>query len=211
MSFACNALPLEIETGTFRANCCKAKPSTGGAKMPVRMINRILLLMLGFVLLQSPAKAEDQLPQPGQPPAPENPRQYRAQGHLFGAPGAYVGYSESVAVIHIGVGGEGLVYRGFGLGAEAGVLWAVRGSDPLGLVSVNGSYHFSRRRKLCPFLTGGYSLIGGDGNRSLVNVGGGANWWIRNRTGIRLEFRDHVYADGSNRHILEGRIGFAFR
>ncbi len=150
--------------------------------------------------------------QPGEAgPARENPRQYRFQGYVFGAPGAYVGYSENRATMHIGAGGEGLVYRGFALGAEAGILGAVQGSDPLGLLSIDGSYVFSRSRKLSPFLAGGYSLTGGNGRRNLVNVGGGVNWWLGERTGVRFELREHAYADGSNRHIFEARIGFAFR
>ncbi len=140
-----------------------------------------------------------------------NPRQYHFQGYVFGAPGAYVGYSETMATMHAGVGCEGLVYKGLGLGAEVGAFWAVRGSNALGLLSVDGSYHVSRSRKLSPFLTGGYSLIGGNGRRNLVNIGGGANWWLGERTGVRFELREHAYTDGSNRHIFEVRVGFAFR
>lgn len=161
-----------------------------------------------LALLCPPTWAHAQAP--GAAPTGGNPHQYRAQGYAFVAPGVYVGFSESVATMHVGGGGEGLVYKGLGLGAEVGALWATRGSDLLGMVSVDGSYHSSRGRKVSPFLTGGYSLIGGNGRRNLVNFGGGLNWWLGARRGIRLEFRDHVYADGG-RQILDFRIAFAFR
>ncbi len=133
------------------------------------------------------------------------------QGYLFAAPGTYVGFSESTATMHVGGGGEAILYRGLGLGAEIGVLWALRGSDPLGLFSVDGSYHFSRQHKLSPFLAGGYSVIGGEGRRNLVNYGGGVHYWFSENKGIRLEFRDHLYADGTERHLLSFRVAFAIR
>jgi hypothetical protein len=113
--------------------------------------------------------------------------------------------------MHVGAGGEALLYKGLGAGAEIGGIWALQGSDLLAVFSADGSYHFSRGRKISPFLTGGYSLIWGDGSANMVNFGGGINWWLGERKGIRLEFRDHVYAEGSNRQIVEFRIGFAFR
>ncbi len=133
------------------------------------------------------------------------------QGYLFAAPGTYVGFSESTATMHVGGGGEALLYKGLGLGAEMGVLWALRGSEPLGLFSVDGSYHFSRQRKFSPFLVGGYSVTSGEGTRNLVNYGGGVHYWFREKMGIRLEFRDHLYTDGTERHILSFRIAFALR
>jgi hypothetical protein len=133
------------------------------------------------------------------------------QGYGFISPGVYIGYSENVATLHAGLGVETFLTRGLAAGAEAGVLGAIRGSDPLGLLSLDGSYHFSRQRKIVPFLCAGYSLVGGDGWRNLVNLGGGINWWFRDRHGLRLEFRDHIYADGSSRHLIGFRIGYSFR
>ena len=142
---------------------------------------------------------------------PERYAPHLLQGYAFFSPGVYIGYSENVSTIHIGMGVETLLFRGLAAGAEAGVLGAIRGSDPLGLLSLDGSYHFSRQRKIVPFLCAGYSVIGGNGRRSLVNLGGGINWWFRERHGFRLEFRDHIYADGSSRHLLGFRVGYSFR
>jgi hypothetical protein len=145
------------------------------------------------------------------PPA-EEARVHHGQGYLFIAPGMYIGNVDSIATLHIGGGGEALVYRGLGVGAEVGGLGALQESrGGLGLFSVNGSYHFSRQRKVSPFLTSGYSSVSGNGQRNLVNFGGGVNYWLRERMGLRLEFRDHVYADGTGRQLLGFRVGFAFR
>jgi hypothetical protein len=98
------------------------------------------------------------------------------------------------------------------VGAEVGGIGALQESGGgLGLLSANGSYHFARQRKVSPFLTGGYSSVFGHGQRNLVNFGGGMNYWLRERIGLRLEIRDHIYADGTGRHLLGFRIGFAFR
>jgi hypothetical protein len=168
---------------------------------------QIPIVPLMLVLLCLPLWARAQAPAA----APGNPDRHHGQGYLFLAPGAYTGYSETRATMHVGAGGEALLYKGFGAGAEIGGIWALQGSDLLAVFSADGSYHFSRGRKISPFLTGGYSLIWGDGSANMVNFGGGINWWLGERKGVRLEFRDHVYAEGSNRQIVEFRIGFAFR
>jgi len=169
--------------------------------------SRLAAITLVFMCLSVCAHAQA----PDAPTAPGNSDRYHFQGYIFAAPGAYVGYSETRATMHFGGGGEALLYKGLGAGAELGGIWALQGSDLLAVFSVGGSYHFSRDRKISPFLTGGYSRIWGDGSADLVNFGGGVNWWLGERKGIRLEFRDHVYAEGSNRQIVEFRIGFAFR
>jgi hypothetical protein len=137
---------------------------------------------------------------------------YWGLGYFFVAPGIYSGYSDSIGTLHIGGGGEALVYRGLAVGAEVGCIAALQGSGGgMGLFSANGSYYFSRQRKVSPFLTGGYSSVWGHGQRNLVNLGAGANYWIRERLGIRFELRDHIYAAGSDGHLLGFRIGIIFR
>ncbi len=169
--------------------------------------NLIASFLLTFLFLSVCAHA----PAPTTQTAAANPDGHHGQGYLFLAPGAYAAYSEAVSTMHFGGGGEAFLYRGLAAGAEIGGFWALRGSDLLGVLSANGSYHFSRDRKISPFLTGGYSRIWGAGSRNMVNFGCGINWWLGERKGIRLEFRDHIYAEGSNRQIAEFRIGFAFR
>ena len=137
---------------------------------------------------------------------------YHVLGYFFVAPGIYSGYSDSTGTLHIGGGGEALVYRGLAVGAEIGCIVALEESrGGLGLFSANGSYYFSRQRKVSPFLTGGYSSVWGHGQRNLVNFGAGVNYWFRKRLGVRFEFRDHIYGDGFNRSLLGFRVGIVFR
>ena len=162
----------------------------------------LVLLFAGVAAAQSPSAST----------APGSARTHRALGYIFAAPGVYIGNVDSVATLHLGGGAEALIYRGLGIGAEIGVIGALQESrGGMGLFSVNGSYHFEQKGKISPFLTGGYSVVGGRGIRNLVNFGGGVNYWLREGKGIRLEFRDHFYMDGSGRQLLGFRIGFVFR
>jgi hypothetical protein len=173
-----------------------------------RKITRIAGVALLLLLFSAWAQAQSTTATAGE----ESSRRFRGQGYVFIAPGTYIGNADSIAIMHFGGGGEGLVYKGLGLGAEVGGIAALQESrGSLWLFSVNGSYHFSRQRKVTPFLTGGYSSVGGNGQRNLINLGGGINYWFREKQGIRLEFRDHIYTDGTGRHLLGFRIGFALR
>src|SRR5262245_60231365 len=87
-------------------------------------------------------------------------KERRGQGYFFVAPGTT---SEGGATLHIGGGGEGLVYKGLGVGGEIGYLGAARDlSGGIGIISPNVSYNFrnaSKSGKFVPFVTGGYSLL----------------------------------------------------
>jgi hypothetical protein len=132
---------------------------------------------------------------------------YKGQGYVFVAPGFVT--PDTGAALHFGGGGEGFVYHDLAAGAELG--YAARFSDfggGLGILSLNGSYHFERDEKLSPFMTAGYSLGFHSGHSNLFNYGFGANYWFAENKGIRFEFRDHLNSVG---HIVDFRIGFAFR
>jgi hypothetical protein len=136
---------------------------------------------------------------------------YKGQGYLlFG-----VGGSTSLGGMEqIGGGGDVFVYRGLGVGGELGYLFPMEGvAYGLGLLSVNGSYNFNRKSsaKLSPFISGGYSLAFRDGYANLYNLGGGVNWWLARRIGIRVECRDYVWTGGGSDHMPMFRVGMAFR
>ena len=44
-----------------------------------------------------------------------------------------------------------------------------------------------------------------------INIGGGANWWFKDRIGLRLELRDHIPLRFESIHFFGVRIGLAFR
>lgn len=137
------------------------------------------------------------------------------QGYVFAAPGGVSFAGNTAATFHAGIGGEGLVYKGLGLGGEIGYLFPTRQpGEGIGIASVNGSYHFTnedRSRKVVPFVTAGYSRAFGQGGANLINYGGGVNWWMRERLGLRLEVRDHVTTDTPRGHFWQVRVALAFR
>jgi hypothetical protein len=137
-------------------------------------------------------------------------QKHSGQGYVFFGPSALVLDGHTTGTLHIGAGGESLIYKGLGIGAEVGYFspWRDIGNG-LGLISVDGSYHFARNRKVSPFLTGGYSMAIRNGHANLLNFGGGVNLWLRRRLGLRLEFRNHM--DRSSHYFMSGRIGLSFR
>ena len=136
----------------------------------------------------------------------------RGWGYGFGAVGGTSG--GSVATLHVGGGGEGLVYKGLGLGAEVGYVSPFRDlGDGLGLLSTNVSYHFVKpasNQKLVPFVTCGFSLAFRNGASGGGNFGGGVQYWMRPHVGLRFEFRDHVFSSDSP-HLYGFRVGVSFR
>ena len=139
----------------------------------------------------------------------------KGSAYVFVAPGAIVTSGEVAGVWHFGVGGEGLLYRGFGMGAELGFLSpGVSLSDGIGLLSVNGLYEFKHAntgRKVIPFVTAGYSMAFRGGVGNALNFGGGISYWFRKKQALRLEVRDYVHCLEPHVHLLTGRIGISFR
>lgn len=134
----------------------------------------------------------------------------RGWGYGFFGVGGATG-NDSV-IFQGGGGGEGIIYKGLGVGAEAGAFGNIGGSGG-GMVSANGSYHFQNSRspqKLVPFVTAGYTFLAPSDQTNLFNFGGGVNYWTGDHLGLRVEFRDHVFPDGGN-HLFNVRVGITFR
>jgi hypothetical protein len=147
--------------------------------------------------------------------AAQTPNGHRAQGYVFGGVGGIAPNGEG-STLQLGVGGEGLIYKGLGAGGEIGYLASANNFvNGFGIFSANGSYHFvnaSEGGRFVPFATGGYSfLFRSGGHANGFNFGGGINYWIRERMGLRVEFRDQVIPDGQARHFLGVRVGLSFR
>jgi len=146
------------------------------------------------------------------PLAAQEGKQYRSQGYVFFAPGLASPGGHSF--LHFGGGGDALIYKGLGAGAELGYIFPSRSAaDGVGLFSANGSYHFRKlpSGKLVPFVTAGYSMLFRSGVGNLVNFGGGVDYWFRERTGLHLEFRDHIWPECGPTHFIQFRIGLSFR
>ena len=113
-------------------------------------------------------------------------------------------------VVAVGAGGEALLYRGLGLGADLGYQFA-RGSagNGVGLGSLGGVYHIARGGKVVPFVTGGYGIAFRSGHLNLYHFGGGINYWFLRRLGLRAELREFRHRHGE--YVLAFRLGLAFR
>jgi len=137
-----------------------------------------------------------------------------SNGYLFFAPGGVTCCGHTAMTLHFGAGGEKVLAKGIGVGAEIGALGPRQyfSDSVIGVFSPNGYYHFGRGRdiRIDPFVTGGYTLYFRSGHASLGNVGGGLNYWFHSRLGARFEFRDHIQSSGPV-HTWGFRFALAFR
>lgn len=86
----------------------------------------------------------------------------------------------------------------------------------VGIISTNAVYQFgtATRRRITPFVTGGYTLLFRSETMNAVNLGGGANFWTSDAFALRVELRDHLpVVDGAVRddHLWGLRVGFTWR
>ena len=79
-----------------------------------------------------------------------------------------------------------------------------------GVASPNGYFHIpvNRMSNLDPYATAGYSLFFKYGTANAFNYGGGLNWWIGERVGLKFEIRDQY---GDSVHYWGIRFGVTFR
>ena len=142
---------------------------------------------------------------------------YRGQGYGFFGLGTGLDDQHPLTE-QLGFGGEGFLFRGFGVGAEA--TWSHYRhfifDQTTWIGSLDGSYHFRRhaaRGGVDPFVLGGFSIYGPtskeEGGRGVPggNFGGGVNLWFADHSALRLEYRVHVGGFG----YLPGSPAFAFR
>lgn len=143
-------------------------------------------------------------------------------GYVFGGPvvvprSAFTRWDGNF--VHVGGGGEARLTNRFGLGGELGVLKPLTNQYAIttGLGSVTPAYHFFARgsnRKIDPFVDGGVSRLFRRGGAAVAfHYGGGLNYWVRRRVGVRFEFRHHLWSPeaGEVINLVGFRIGLAFR
>ena len=137
-----------------------------------------------------------------------------SNGYVFFAPGGVTCCSQTAMTLQFGLGGEAVIGKGIGAGAEISALGTRQyfSDSVVGVFSPNGYYHFVHGKdvKVDPFVTGGYTLLFRSGHANLFNFGGGMNYWFKRHLGLRIEFRDQVHTDGSAVHYWGIRAGLAF-
>jgi hypothetical protein len=108
----------------------------------------------------------------------------------------------------LGLGGDALLYKGFGAGFDLGYLFPRQSvSDGVGLATLNGTYHLKNRisgGRFEPFAVLGYGVAFRSGHLNLYDWGGGAIYWFGRHLGARLDLRDY-------RSSRYGEYNFSFR
>ena len=160
------------------------------------MMRRLMIALAVFILAQGVAMGQ-------------STGERKGLGYIFAGVGG-ASNNGSEVLINAGGGGEGLVYKGLGLGGEIGYVSAID-SEGAGLASGNISYHFNRSQKLSPFITGGPSVgFRGGASAGGGNIGGGVHYWAGDRVGVRFEFRNFIFSSDSP-HTYVFRVGISFR
>ncbi len=135
----------------------------------------------------------------------------QSHGYVFVSPGVAHDNGNTSAMVHLGLGGEGVLPFGVGGGAEIGFIGRST-FDSLGSLSLNAYYHFKRSGSWAPFATAGYSsFFTLTGHRNLANLGAGVNYWYKDHFGIKLEFLDHFRTGTGSANYAEFRFGFDFK
>jgi hypothetical protein len=119
--------------------------------------------------------------------------------------------------VHMGGGGEGRLTGRFALGGEIGVLKPITNQYAVTtfLGSVTPAFHFiskDSKRRYDPFVDGGLSLLARRGGATAIHYGGGMNYWLRRRVGLRFEFRHHIFTpeSGESVHLVGIPVGIVF-
>ena len=119
--------------------------------------------------------------------------------------------------VQVGGGGEGRLSERFALGADVMVLLPVNNQYALttGVLSFTPAYHFARsdtKSNLDPFVGGGLSALVGRGGAVTIHYGGGTNYWLSRRLGLRFEFRHHIWSPegGETINLVGFRAGITF-
>lgn len=164
-------------------------------------------IVLATLLFLAPRRTQAQ-----QPSAPA-----RGEAYLFIGQGVYTVDSAHYGIGHVGGGGDVRLFEGLGISSELGAMG--RAGDGVGLFSLGPSFHFlraSNKSKLIPFVHAGYARPFGSNeftySHSLFYFGGGFNYWVFRRVGLRLDFQDYVdHGRVVTAHYPAIRIGLVVR
>jgi hypothetical protein len=178
---------------------------------------KVFVLMLGLLCCGA-AQAQDVRGFIFFAPGSENPGIAQGTNTGFVPPPIYVppGESGSQPVYGGGGGIELRLGRWFGVGGEiSGIVTSRQPSDSLGNFSGGPYVHLWKQdSNFDPYVTGGYSVVFRDFAANGYHIGGGLNYWFRERTGLVVGFTfEHEFATAQNlrTEFYMGRIGLTFR
>ncbi|MBO0858244.1 MAG: hypothetical protein J2P21_07250 [Chloracidobacterium sp.] len=109
-----------------------------------------------------------------------------------------LGHFPGANTFQVGGGFDTYVYKGLALGGELSeTLGGALGGNAT-ILSASGNYHFlnlDKTGRFDPFATGGYSRFFITNNISdfnTLNLGGGLNYWMSQKFGVRFDLSDHI-------------------
>ncbi len=138
--------------------------------------------------------------------------EHSAGGFVFFAPGAVIEGGHTSGVAAVGGGADGWFPNGLGVIVEGGYLFNTSHfGNGAGSFSPGVAYRFNTAKKTQPFVTCGYTLAFREGLANVVHFGGGVTHWFKEGLGLRLEFRDQIFADYTKAQFVQVRVGLAFR
>lgn len=163
-----------------------------------------LSIVSACLILENPARAQSS-------PNTEYLRKY-----IFIAPGSNTFAKTSQSAYAVGLGGEQLVGKGFGIGVDlsAVIPGAGKANTTVGSTSFNPYFHPIMRQNWDVFVTSGYSLVFRDFTANGFNFGAGTSYWFHENTGFTFELREEAAQHKPQfieHHFLEFRIGLTFR
>ena len=133
------------------------------------------------------------------------------RGFFYVAPGFSI--DGEITTIHLGGGLETVWSNGMGFAFDAGYL-SVAEFDPA-LLSLAPAfvYEFPVDRKLKPYVRGGMTFLVADGGAAggLWNLGGGVNYWFKNRMGVKVEVRNSFDGSAFQDGLLDFMAGLIFK
>ncbi len=98
----------------------------------------------------------------------------------------------SARLVHVGGGGEAVVAKFFDIGTEFGGIPNATDFGGMSVISVNGSFHPLRHRRIQidPYFSAGYSgAFFADRKSGGLALGVGVNWWMPSALGLKVELR----------------------
>lgn len=138
-----------------------------------------------------------------------SPQTY-AQTHGYGFAGVAAGENGLKSVFRYGLGGMWSISGPLTAGIELG---AAHRNGTVLVISPNVGAHFRGRqdRGWDPFVTGGLTYVRASRDGAVYwNLGGGTNYWLSPRFGLRAEMRASPFGYDVNR-FAEVRFGVSFR
>jgi len=145
----------------------------------------------------------------------QQPRHY-----VFGVAGpVFVPQSDfsrwSGTFVYLGGGVESRIGNKFAMGGEVGAISRVDSSYTAGMATATPAVHFAAKdsqSKFDPFINGGVSVLFNTGSVSLpmVHFGGGVNYSVNPRLGMRFEYRHHIWSDEGVVQLSAFRLGIVY-